>query len=580
MDRDDSLREDLVDEAREDDAALTEPESFSPRGYRVAWVIAAVVLVIAIGWTRFEIGGARTTQVFTDSMVALGATAAAVALTRLARRVTGRSSRGWTLLAAGAWFEALGELTWTGYVVLAGSAPYPDLPDVFYLAGYPLLAAGFLSLAADPDRPTQGVRLLLDGLVVGTALLAIGWHFVLEAILAASTLGSFATWVSLAYPIADILVGSIAFVVAVNARGRRRVPLLLVAIGILVWAFGDAAFAYVEFTGTPGYEDIALSWLVGDLLIALGALHPNASRAPPTEERTTYALHELLSPFVPFLLALGLLGVEGVRGALDGYDYALGGLVILALVARQTYVLSDATRISRDLEESEAVLARRNHELVLVNRIVRHDIRNDMAVAYGWAGELEAHVDEAGRKMLDRILATTQHTIDLTETLRDFVAALEPGGEPELRPTPLRSTILDTLASRRETYPHASFVVDDEIPDVEVCANPLLDTVFRNLLNNAVQHADHDEPHVEVQATGTDDTVHVRIADDGPGIPDDRKETVFGRGQTGLDSAGSGVGLYLVHTLVTQYGGDVWVEDNDPRGAVFVVELDRVERPT
>jgi signal transduction histidine kinase len=40
-----------------------------------------------------------------------------------------------------------------------------------------------------------------------------------------------------------------------------------------------------------------------------------------------------------------------------------------------------------------------------------------------------------------------------------------------------------------------------------------------------------------------------------------------------LQSGGTGLGLYLVRTLIDAYGGAVWVEDNDPEGAVFVVEL-------
>jgi len=42
-----------------------------------------------------------------------------------------------------------------------------------------------------------------------------------------------------------------------------------------------------------------------------------------------------------------------------------------------------------------------------------------------------------------------------------------------------------------------------------------------------------------------------------------------------MSSRGTGIGLYLVQTLVDQYGGRVWVEDNEPTGAVFLVELRR-----
>jgi len=78
---------------------------------------------------------------------------------------------------------------------------------------------------------------------------------------------------------------------------------------------------------------------------------------------------------------------------------------------------------------------------------------------------------------------------------------------------------------------------------------------------------------VALEADGR--TATVRVGDDGPGIPDDRKETVF-EPRTGTDH---GFGLYLVRTLVVSYGGEIRVEDNEPRGSVFLVELPAIPVP-
>lgn len=97
--------------------------------------------------------------------------------------------------------------------------------------------------------------------------------------------------------------------------------------------------------------------------------------------------------------------------------------------------------------------------------------------------------------------------------------------------------------------------------------------MFRNLLQNAILHNDKEIPKVTITATTEEEMVEIRIADNGPGVPDGQKERIFGKGEKGLESAGTGIGLYLVRSLVESYGGDVWVEDNEPEGSVFVVQL-------
>ena len=225
---------------------------------------------------------------------------------------------------------------------------------------------------------------------------------------------------------------------------------------------------------------------------------------------------------------------------------------------------------------SERALARANEQLRVLNRITRHDIRNDMSVIVGWSGELAPYVDDEGQAMLNRIQKTAQNTIALTRTVRDFIEALGTDQRPELEPTAVCEVLDAEVAKRRAMYPEATFQVDDEFPDISVRANDLLSSVFRNILNNAVQHNHNDNPVVEIGCRATDETVRISIADDGPGIPEDQRDSIFGRGQDGLDDPAAGLGLYLVDQLVDSHSGEIWVEDNEPAGSVFVVELNRI----
>jgi PAS domain S-box-containing protein len=231
--------------------------------------------------------------------------------------------------------------------------------------------------------------------------------------------------------------------------------------------------------------------------------------------------------------------------------------------------VTEAVGVSMDITEQK----HREQELELLNRIVRHDIRNDMSVLLGWAELLEGEVDEEAEEYLRKILTSGEHVVELTELARDYVEAIVSSDDITVEPIPLASTLETELSLRKESFPEAEFIVDDSLPDVAVTANEMLSSVFRNLLNNAVQHNDKETPVIEVSATMRDDIVEVRFADNGPGVLDEHKDVIFGKGEKGFGSPGTGIGLYLVQTLVTEYGGDVWVEDNEPTGSVFVVQI-------
>jgi len=234
--------------------------------------------------------------------------------------------------------------------------------------------------------------------------------------------------------------------------------------------------------------------------------------------------------------------------------------------------LVGATRDITERKRRERELEDQRDNLELLNQMMSHDIRNDLQLVSAYAEMLEGHVDEGGTEYLDFVRTSAESAVELTKTARDLSEAMLSTGD-RARPVPLWSTLETQIEETRATYRNAAITVEGEVADVDVLADDMLASAFRNLLKNAVQHNDKPVPEVRVGVETDADTAVVRIADNGPGVPDDRKETVFGRGEKGLDSEGAGIGLYLVRTLVEQYGGAVGVEDNDPEGAVFVLEL-------
>jgi signal transduction histidine kinase len=178
--------------------------------------------------------------------------------------------------------------------------------------------------------------------------------------------------------------------------------------------------------------------------------------------------------------------------------------------------------------------------------------------------------------------------------------------EKYLQRVSLQTVLENEIEEIQAAFPEAVVTEETAIPQVSVQANDMLGSVFRNLLKNAIQHNDKDVPTVTVSATARDGSAIVRVADNGPGVPDDQKAAIFGKGEKGLDSHGTGLGLYLVKTLVDSYDGSIRVGNRDESthrggrsetddgtdqsasasltdhteardGAVFVVELPTVE---
>jgi len=217
------------------------------------------------------------------------------------------------------------------------------------------------------------------------------------------------------------------------------------------------------------------------------------------------------------------------------------------------------------------VLELQTDQLELLNQVVRHDIRNEVNLGLDIlrSARRQGSIDEENLERIEEILG---HVAELTETARDMTEMITTlSDEPD--PIRLAPTLKREIANISTVSEAATIEVSGAIPDVEVRVNELLSAVFRNLLTNAIQHSDTDTPEITVSCTPLAGHVAVHIADNGPGIPDEKKEIVFESGETLVGSTGTGFGLPLVETLLEQYGGDIYLSDNEPRGSVFTVVL-------
>ena len=231
--------------------------------------------------------------------------------------------------------------------------------------------------------------------------------------------------------------------------------------------------------------------------------------------------------------------------------------------------------ILRDVTEREnrqQTITEQRDGMELLNQLVRHDIRNDLTVTAGYLELLDEQIDDTDAGHLAKAKASVESAIAVTDQARVMAEAML-RDEDQLEPVDLVSVLESQSEDIKAAYPNVTIDIERPQEDSTVLADNLIPSLFDNILTNAVIHNDK-EPRIAISFEHDNDTVTVHIADNGPGIPDDRKESIFAR-QDRPDSDRATLGLYLVQTLVERYDGTVWVEDNDPVGSVFSVEFNR-----
>jgi len=215
-------------------------------------------------------------------------------------------------------------------------------------------------------------------------------------------------------------------------------------------------------------------------------------------------------------------------------------------------------------------------DLETLSQVLRHDIRNDLQLVTAYAELLDDECETEGKQQyIDTINESADHAIELTQTARDLSEVML-SDDVEKERVDLQTILEGEVTELKASYPGATLEFGTPVPSVTLATNETVSSVFRNLLKNAIHHNDEGVAEVIISAVEHEETVTVHIADNGPGVPDGRKEAVFGKGEQGLDSSGTGIGLHLVERIVSTHDGQVWIEDNDPEGAIFNVELPTV----
>ncbi|MCA2216499.1 putative bifunctional diguanylate cyclase/phosphodiesterase [Jidongwangia harbinensis] len=326
---------------------------------RWARLCAAVGLVVVLFGTVLgtELAGPAASRTISNVGLAFGAVSAAVACLWRARSFTGRFRWGWVLISLGVLSWGLGQTAWLYLESIRGDAlPFPSQADIGYLGMVLLTPAGLLLLPSTSQTFASRARTLLDGLLVATSLMLIAWMFVVDPLIAAGSAGTLSLYISLAYPLGDVVIVTIVvYMLALRRRrGRAFARLALVGAGITAFAASDIGYAYLNLTGayaSGGGTDIG--WFAGFSLILLAACKPLSPPAPADPAAGTAHAQPIgmLLPYVAVIAALvASMAWFAHTGELSDFvTYARSALILL-IVGRQILTMAENRNLTRTLE--------------------------------------------------------------------------------------------------------------------------------------------------------------------------------------------------------------------------------------
>jgi PAS domain S-box-containing protein len=209
----------------------------------------------------------------------------------------------------------------------------------------------------------------------------------------------------------------------------------------------------------------------------------------------------------------------------------------------------------------------------VLSRLLRHDLRNELNLMYGYVDQAAANTDDPDAlAALDRARDQVERIVGRSDQVRKLRDLLEQSYDAETTPVRLAELLEERVEAARRQFPDAEVTIG-EIPGVRVYADELLPTALDELVENAVVHNDKPVPRVRIDAVDRQTDVVVRIRDNGPGVPPGQRDLIFGREDVDAVHHGTGLGLFLVDNIVDNWDGAVWVEENDPEGAVFAMRL-------
>jgi two-component system, cell cycle response regulator len=275
------------------------------------------------------LGGAGTNAAVGVVYDAVVVSAGLACLLRASRG--GRERGAWLAIAASVFAWAAAEVYWTLYIEGNAAAPYPSPADVGYLAFYPLAVAGLVLLVRAHAKRLDP-RLWMDGAIAALGTAALGASLIFEFVAERTSGTAVEVATTLAYPLGDVILLSLAVGIVALTRWRPGRTWSLLLAGLAAMAVADVAFTLQSYEATlPGGDWVEPIYLISAVLIGTEAWQPQA--ATIRAEGRFDGLREVIVPAIVAVTMIALVGMQYFDHA-SALTAALWGAAMLAVIGR------------------------------------------------------------------------------------------------------------------------------------------------------------------------------------------------------------------------------------------------------
>jgi len=502
----------------------------------------------------------------------------------------------WYLFAAGLTAFAVGDIIFNLYAwAWHRDPPIPSVADIFYLAGYPFLAAGIVLLVLRV-RPHDRRPGIVDAALLTVAFGTCQWIFVMHPLLTGSS-DWVANTVALSYPAMDVLLlAALAFLALTPAW--RTVSYRYLSASIVVLLVVDEIYGITP-ASFPATSWLDAGWLLSYILWGVAALTPSMRdlSQPTASSAGRLSAPRLFALGAAIATAPTVLLVEHVtQRPVDAFALAAGSVALSALVLLRLSGLIGSLDSLRRAEmaaraESESArrqLATQNEQLLEAGRVkdefvalISHDLRTPLTSIVGYL-ELtleDGNLTEQQRRYLDVVDRNADRLLHLVNDLL-FVARLE-AGQLELKPRALdlaaivRQAVVEAEPSAAAGGLELSCDASD-VPAVQADKGRMFQ-LMDNLVSNAIKFTPSGGD-VRVSLAPVNGVVRLEVSDTGIGIASAEQQRLFERffrapAAFEQQIPGTGLGLYIARAIVEAHGGSIAVHSEVGEGTSFRVEL-------